>query len=55
LIADDPKKFSDKVIYLYQNPRIRKKIASINRRLVISTYSSKNLKKDGIKILKKIS
>lgn len=55
MIADDPKKFADKVIYLYQNPRVRKKIARINRKLVISAYSSENLIKDGIKILKKIS
>lgn len=55
LIADDAKNFAKKIIYLYKNPKIRKKISNINRKLVISTYSSENLKRDGIKILKKIN
>ncbi len=54
LIADHPKRFAEKIIFLYKNKKIRKKIAISNRNLVISTYSIKNLAKDGQKILKMI-
>lgn len=54
LIADDPKQFAEKIIFLYRNKKIRKKVSILNRNLVISTYSIKNLVKDGQKILKMI-
>ena len=41
-------------LFIYIKPRVRK-IARINRKLVISAYSSENLIKDGIKILKKLA
>mgnify|MGYP001267814996 CR=1 FL=1 len=54
LIADHPKKFAEKIIFLYENKQIRKKIAISNKNLVISEYSVKNLSRDGKKILKMI-
>lgn len=54
LIADNPREFAKKIIFLYKNKEIRKKIAAYNRNLVVSEYSLKKLSSDGKKILKEI-
>jgi len=39
IVADSPKHFSDAVIYLLHNPKIRKKLGYFARKLIIQKYS----------------
>ena len=55
LIANDARKFAQKIIYFYKNPKMRKKFDDNNIKLVVSNYSIKSMRKDALKILKKIS
>ena len=55
LIANDARKFAKKIIYFYKNPKMRKKFAINNRKLVVSNYSIKSMKKDALKILREIN
>ena len=55
IIADTHEKFLNRIVYLYNNPKIRKEIARNNKKIVSNLYSLKNIKDDGLRILNQIN
>lgn len=51
IIANSVAEFAEKILYLYKNPKVAKKIAHANKKLVFSQYSINKLEEDAKKIL----